>query len=187
MAVGGVHVGRQVGRRRRVVTPTLAAIPLESAIWAALHDVHDPEIPTISVVDLGVVRSVEANRGRIRVELLPTFVGCPALAVLQDAVAERLRAFADEVSVEISFAEPWTTERISEDGRAALRAAGFAPPARHQDETRDVRLLPVLPVAECPYCGSRNTTLLNAFGPTLCRAIYHCAECRQPFEQFKEV
>jgi len=171
-----------------VVAPTLAAIPLESAIWAALHDVHDPEIPTISVVDLGVVRSVTAGEGSIRVELLPTFVGCPALAFLQDAVAERLREFADDVRVDISFAEPWTTERISEDGRAALRAAGFAPPAaRHPDESRDLRVLPVLPVAECPYCGSRNTTLENAFGPTLCRAIYHCADCHQPFEQFKEV
>ena len=171
-----------------MVAPTLAAIPLESAIWAALHDVHDPEIPTISVVDLGVVRSVTAGEGSIRVELLPTFVGCPALAVLQDSIAERLREFADDVRVDISFAEPWTTERISADGRAALRAAGFAPPApRRQDESRDLRVLPVLPVAECPYCGSRNTTLENAFGPTLCRAIYHCADCRQPFEQFKEV
>ena len=171
-----------------MVAPTLAAIPLESAIWAALHDVHDPEIPTISVVDLGVVRSVTAGEGSIRVELLPTFVGCPALNVLQDSIAERLREFADDVRVDISFAEPWTTERISEDGRAALRAAGFAPPAAgRQDESRDLRVLPVLPVAECPYCGSRNTTLENAFGPTLCRAIYHCADCRQPFEQFKEV
>ena len=171
-----------------MVAPTLAAIPLESAIWAALHDVHDPEIPTISVVDLGVVRGVTVGEGSIRVELLPTFVGCPALNVLQDTIAERLREFADDVRVDISFAEPWTTERISADGRAALRAAGFAPPApRHQDESRDLRVLPVMPVAQCPYCGSRNTTLENAFGPTLCRAIYHCADCRQPFEQFKEV
>jgi ring-1,2-phenylacetyl-CoA epoxidase subunit PaaD len=171
-----------------VVAPTLAAIPLESAIWAALHDVHDPEIPTISVVDLGVVRSVAVGEGSIRVELLPTFVGCPALNVLQDSIAQRLREFAADVRVDISFAEPWTTERISEDGRAALRAAGFAPPAaRRPDESRDLRVLPVMPAAQCPYCGSRNTTLENAFGPTLCRAIYYCTDCRQPFEQFKEV
>jgi ring-1,2-phenylacetyl-CoA epoxidase subunit PaaD len=157
--------------------------PLESAVWAALHDVHDPEIPTISVVDLGVVRSVAAERATIRVELLPTFVGCPALEVMRADVEARLREFADDVRVEISFAEPWTTERISEAGRAALRAAGFAPPAPSQG----LPILPVLPVAECPYCGSRNTALENAFGPTACRAIYHCADCRQPFEQFKEV
>ena len=171
-----------------MVAPSMAVIPLESAVWAALHDVHDPEIPTISVVDLGVIRAVQAGAGRIRVELLPTFVGCPAINVLQDTIAARLREFADDVSVDISFAEPWTTDRITDDGRAALRAAGFAPPpARHQDELLDLRILPVLPVGECPYCGSRNTTLENAFGPTLCRAIYHCADCRQPFEQFKEV
>ena len=171
-----------------MVAAALAVRPLESAVWAALHDVHDPEIPTISVVDLGIVRSVETGEGNVCVELLPTFVGCPAIDVMRAAVEERLREFAADVRVEISFAEPWTTERISEDGRAALRAAGFAPPAaRHPDESRDLRVLPVLPVAECPYCGSRNTTLENAFGPTLCRAIYHCADCRQPFEQFKEV
>jgi ring-1,2-phenylacetyl-CoA epoxidase subunit PaaD len=171
-----------------VVAPTLSSRPLEAAVWAALHDVHDPEIPTISVVDLGVVRSVATDEGRIRVELLPTFVGCPAIDVMRESVEARLRPFADDVSVEISFAEPWTTERISDAGRVALRAAGFAPPPpRTSAVDRFLSVLPNPPVGECPYCGSRNTTLENAFGPTLCRAIYHCADCRQPFEQFKEV
>jgi ring-1,2-phenylacetyl-CoA epoxidase subunit PaaD len=92
----------------------------------------------------------------------------------RDAIAQRLREFADEVSVDVSFTEPWTTERITADGRAALRAAGFAPPSED-------------PVTQCPYCGSRNTRMDNAFGPTLCRAIYYCSACRQPFEQFKLV
>ena len=170
-----------------MVGPATIPRPLESAVWAALHDVHDPEIPAISVVDLGVVRSVDAADGRIRVELLPTFVGCPAIDVMRASVEERLRGFADEVSVEVSFAEPWTTERITDEGRAALREAGFAPPARDGSLGRTLSVLPQLPVGECPYCGSRNATLENAFGPTLCRAIYHCADCRQPFEQFKEV
>jgi ring-1,2-phenylacetyl-CoA epoxidase subunit PaaD len=170
-----------------MVSPTLAARPLESAVWAALHDVHDPEIPAISVVDLGVVRSVEAADGRIRVELLPTFVGCPAIDVMRESVEERLRGFANEISVEISFREPWTSERITPEGRARLRESGFGPPAPSDHESADGRALPVLPVAECPYCGSRNTTLENAFGPTLCRSIYHCTDCRQPFEQFKMV
>jgi ring-1,2-phenylacetyl-CoA epoxidase subunit PaaD len=171
-----------------VVAQQVAVRPLESAVWAALHDVHDPEIPTISVVDLGVVRSVAAEEGRIRVELLPTFVGCPAIDVMRQSVEDRLREFAVEVNVDISFAEPWTTERVTDEGRVALRAAGFAPPQRsHGDSNRILSVLPQLPVGECPYCGSSNTTLENAFGPTLCRAIYHCADCRQPFEQFKEV
>ena len=171
-----------------MVAPQMSTRPLEAAVWAALHDVHDPEIPTISVVDLGVVRSVAAEANCIRVELLPTFVGCPAIDVMRESVEERLRPFADEVSVEISFAEPWTTERISAAGRVALRAAGFAPPPpRTGDDDRFLWVLPNPPIGECPYCGSHNTTLENAFGPTLCRAIYHCADCRQPFEQFKEV
>ena len=170
-----------------MVAPTLSPRPLESAVWAALHDVHDPEIPTISVVDLGVIRRVETGDGTIRVELLPTFVGCPAIDVMRHDVEERLADFAADVSVEISFAEPWTTERITPTGRAALRAAGFAPPQPSVDSGWMLSVLPSLPVGECPYCGSRNTTLENAFGPTLCRAIYHCADCSQPFEQFKEV
>lgn len=171
-----------------MVAPQMSTRPLESAVWAALHDVHDPEIPTISVVDLGVVRSVETGENSVRVELLPTFVGCPAIDVMRESVEQRLADFADDVSVEISFAEPWTTERISDAGRAALRAAGYAPPPpRSGDADRFLTVLPQQPVGECPYCGSRNTTLENVFGPTLCRAIYHCADCRQPFEQFKEV
>jgi ring-1,2-phenylacetyl-CoA epoxidase subunit PaaD len=170
-----------------VVAPTLATRPLESAVWAALHDVHDPEIPTISVVDLGVVRTVTTEEGSIRVELLPTFVGCPAIEVMRAAVEDRLGEFADEVTVEISYAEPWTSERITDEGRRVLRESGFAPPATPAPAGSTLSILPVLPVAECPYCGSRNTTLENAFGPTLCRAIYHCTNCRQPFEQFKEV
>ena len=167
----------------------MAVRPLETAVWAALHDVHDPEIPTISVVDLGVVRRVIAEPDQIRVELLPTFIGCPAIEMMRSAVEERLRDFADEVTVEISFAEPWSSDRITSEGHAALKRAGYAPPpsAVARGTGRELSVLPALPVAECPYCGSRNTTLENPFGPALCRAIYHCADCRQPFEQFKEV
>ncbi len=173
-----------------VAPTTLSTRPLASAVWAALDDVHDPEIPTISVVDLGVVRSVETSDNSVRVELMPTFVGCPAIQVMREAVAERLREFATDVQVEISFKEPWTTERITPQGRATLRQAGFAPPhvsLGPAGGNRFLTVLPDLPTGECPYCGSRNTTLENAFGPTLCRAIYHCTDCRQPFEQFKEV
>ena len=186
---GAARFARSSGRRptAKEPIPRRLGIPLESAVWAALHDVHDPEIPTISVVDLGVVRRVDVNDNSIRVDLLPTFVGCPAIDVMRGAVADRLREFADDVSVEISFAEPWTTERITRDGRRALSAAGFAPPPSPAGQVRSLSVLPVLPQAECPYCGSRDTRLENAFGPTQCRAIYHCTNCLQPFEQFKEV
>ena len=164
----------------------------ERAVWEALAEVADPEIPTISVVDLGVIRSVAFDGPRLTVELLPTFVGCPAIEVMQHDIGKRLHDFADEVVVEVSFAEPWTSDRITPDGRERLRSSGFAPPVAVQaapvaSSFEADELLSVLPIATCPYCGSRNTTLENPFGPTLCRAIYHCADCRQPFEQFKTV
>src|SRR3954465_8529756 len=99
----------------------MAVRPLESALWAALHDVHDPEIPTISVVDLGVVGSVETEPGRVRVELLPTFVGCPWLGVMRSTFEEGLHEFADDVELRVSFAKPWTTESITAAGRIHLR------------------------------------------------------------------
>ena len=154
----------------------------EAAVWAALAEVPDPEIPTISVVDLGVIRGVQVDGERLTVEMLPTFVGCPAIEVMRAQIGERLAPLADEVIVKLSFAEPWTSDRITEDGREHLRTSGFAPPGLGPADE-----LTVMPIASCPYCGSRNTTLENPFGPTLCRAIYHCADCRQPFEQFKRV
>ena len=155
----------------------------EAAVWAALAEVPDPEIPTVSVVDLGVIRRVQVEGERLTVEMLPTFVGCPAIEVMRAQIGERLAPLAGEVVVKLSFAEPWTSDRISPEGREKLRGSGFAPPPgiALADE------LSVMPIATCPYCGSRNTTVENPFGPTLCRAIYHCADCRQPFEQFKRV
>jgi ring-1,2-phenylacetyl-CoA epoxidase subunit PaaD len=166
--------------------------------WAELERIPDPEIPAISVVDLGVIRGIAfeprpAGGERLRVELLPTFVGCPAIGVMRKQIAERLGALAlaDEVIVDVSFAEAWTSDRISPAGRERLRASGFAPPAGEAPVAAgldELSILDPLPApATCPYCGSRDTRLENPFGPTLCRAIYHCAACRQPFEQFKRV
>jgi ring-1,2-phenylacetyl-CoA epoxidase subunit PaaD len=174
-----------------------AGDPRDAVVWAALDEVPDPEIPTISVVELGVIRGfafepMVAGGERLAVELMPTFVGCPAIDLMLQTVGERLRALdvADEVSVELSFAEPWTSDRISAEGREKLRAGGFAPPHLVEIATASPPSgseLAMLDVASCPYCGSRNTTLDNPFGPTLCRAIYHCEDCHQPFEQFKAV
>ena len=164
----------------------------ERRIWDELGRISDPEIPAISLVDLGVIGSVTVDRDRARIELLPTFVGCPAIEVMRSEVAERIGAMglADRVEVEITFDPPWTSERITPEGRERLRLSGFAPPhvgPSVPDAAVGLDELAVLPLAECPYCGSRNTTLENPFGPTLCRAIYHCADCRQPFEQMKRV
>lgn len=166
----------------------------ERQIWDELAAIPDPEIPAIGLVDLGVIGSVTVADDRTaRVELLPTFVGCPAIGVMRAEIERRIGdlGVVDGVEVRLSFDPPWTSDRISDHGRERLRLSGFAPPAPISPEAAiglaELDVLAVLPIAECPYCGSRNTTLDNAFGPTLCRAIYHCADCRQPFEQFKRV
>lgn len=167
--------------------PTLA----EQRVWDELARIPDPEIPAISVVDLGVIGSVAVGAGRVRVELLPTFVGCPAIGVMQEQITERIGALgiAPAVEVAVTLDPPWTSDRITPAGRERLRLSGFAPPAPLPAGPALGMLdeLAVLPIADCPYCGSRNTTMENPFGPTLCRAIYHCADCRQPFEQFKRI
>ena len=165
----------------------------EEVVWAALAQIPDPEIPAISLVDLGVIRGFAVGElpgggERLTVELLPTFVGCPAIDVMRQQIGERLTDLhiAEEVNVELNFTEPWTSDRITPAGREALRVSGFAPPMQIGSAFGGASLT-VLPIATCPYCASRNTTLENPFGPTLCRAIYHCGDCRQPFEAFKPV
>lgn len=160
----------------------------EDHIREALHEVMDPEIPNLSIVDLGIVRDVRVGEAAIEVELMPTFVGCPALDMIKEGVQERLAQLAEgrAVSVTVTLDEPWTSDRISERGRLRLKESGFAPPPTREVAGRST-LIPLMPVVECPYCNSRNTIMENAFGPTLCRAIYYCRGCRQPFEQFKRV
>ncbi len=158
------------------------------AVWEALAEVPDPEIPVVSVVDLGLVHAVELDRERLRVELLPTFVGCPALELIRDSVAERLAGMAPRVEVEMTFAVPWTSDRITANGHRKLRESGFAAPG--PAPAGDLPLfttIAVRPRATCPWCCASDTTMENAFGPTLCRSIHWCNRCRQPFEQFKAV
>lgn len=159
------------------------SLPSVGAVHDALAEVHDPEIPTISIVDLGIVHGVRVGDAGIRVELLPTFVGCPALDVIRDAVRERLEAFGRPVEVAFTFAQPWTSDRITPRGHEALRRGGFAPPVASGGSP-----LVALDVAvTCPLCGSLRTVLENVFGSAQCRSIRYCTSCRQPFEQIKSV
>jgi ring-1,2-phenylacetyl-CoA epoxidase subunit PaaD len=175
-----------------VVSGPATGVDLQ-AVWDALAEVPDPEIPVLSVVDLGLVHAVELDGERLRVELLPTFVGCPALDVIRDSVAARLAGMAPRVEVEMTFAEPWTSGRITAEGRRKLRESGFAPPEEGSESASGRQGRPLFatittrPQATCPWCGSADTALENPFGPTLCRAIFWCNRCRQPFEQFKAV
>ena len=155
-------------------------------VWAALAEIPDPEIPVVSLVDLGVVREVEVEGARVRVEFTPTFLGCPALEAMRDAMAERLRDLGAEPEIDVVLDDSWSTDRITPAGREKLRASGFAPPAPRAAGTPRLVQLQSRGFA-CPYCGSAETRLENIFGPTPCRSLRWCASCRQPFEQFKTI
>jgi ring-1,2-phenylacetyl-CoA epoxidase subunit PaaD len=155
-------------------------------VWEALGAIPDPEIPVISLVDLGVVRDVAVDGGRVRIEFTPTFLGCPALEVMRTLMAEAVRDLGGEADVQVVTEEPWTSDRITPAGREKLREAGFAPPGPRP--AGGLQLVDVRRGAfRCPYCGSTETKLENLFGPTPCRSIRYCTSCRQPFEQFKTV
>jgi ring-1,2-phenylacetyl-CoA epoxidase subunit PaaD len=160
---------------------------LNTAIWARLNEVMDPEIPAVSVVDMGMIRDVDLHNGDARVTVLPTFTGCPAIPIIKQDVEDAIRNVAEvrDVDVVFAFEPPWTPDRITPEGRRKLREFGLAPPTG----TGPVLISEIgLPkVAECPFCGSKNTRNDSMFGPTPCRAVYYCAECKNPFEQFKAV
>jgi ring-1,2-phenylacetyl-CoA epoxidase subunit PaaD len=165
------------------MTITATADSPEAAIWLALEDVPDPEIPRLSVVDLGVITHVSVDAANVaHITMTPTFSGCPAIDMMKTMVRERVEqlAFAS-VEVQVSFETPWNSNRISERGREALRQSGFAPPPKHNGYIE----LSVLEHVECPHCGSRNTELQTPFGPTSCRSIHFCHNCSEAFEQFK--
>jgi ring-1,2-phenylacetyl-CoA epoxidase subunit PaaD len=158
----------------------------EPQVWEALAEIPDPEIPVISIVELGVVRGVEVDDGSVRVDFTPTFLGCPALEVMQEAMRQRIRDLGAEPDVRVVTDDSWSTDRITPEGREKLRRAGFAPPAPRADGPPTLVQLE-LGAFRCPYCGSRETTLENIFGPTPCRSLRYCRSCRQPFEQFKTI
>ncbi len=153
------------------------------AVWAALAEIPDPEIPVISLVDLGVVKDVAVADGTARVDFTPTFMGCPALEAMQRAMESKIGALGLDAEIHVRLDDSWSTDDITAAGREKLRAAGFAPPAPRAAEKLD--LVQLQRGFRCPYCGSTETKLENLFGPTPCRSIRYCASCRQPFEQFK--
>lgn len=157
---------------------TTKTITPEEEVWDALREVDDPEIPGLSVVDLGIIRSVKSSEVGIEVQYMPTFTGCPAIDAIREMIEARLRPLSEHVSVRVTWEEAWTSDRISEKGRERLRIGGFAPPPREG-------LIGLRRATKCPYCGSHDTQMDNAFGPTLCRSIHYCNACRQPFEGFK--
>jgi ring-1,2-phenylacetyl-CoA epoxidase subunit PaaD len=155
-------------------------------VWAALADIPDPEIPVISLVELGVVKEVAVDGEHVRVDFTPTFLGCPALEVMKGTMEEKLAELGAEPDVRVVLDDSWSTDRITPAGREKLRAAGFAPPAPRGRAAPTLLQIQKAPL-HCPYCGSTDTRLENLFGPTPCRSLRYCSSCRQPFEQFKTI
>lgn len=169
---------------------TVAAASRTEAAWRVLAGVLDPEVPALSVVDLGLVRGIDERAdGGLEVVLTPTYSGCPAVEVIEsDVVAALEAASLGPVHVRRQFAPPWTTDWISNDGRRKLREYGIAPPsgqAAVHDGPRPIRIH--ARGVDCPRCGSAQTEKLSAFGSTACKALYRCLACREPFEHFKPI
>jgi len=154
-------------------------------VWEALADIPDPEIPVISLVDLGVVKDVAVDNGTVRVDFTPTFMGCPALEIMQRAMEVTIAELGATPDIRVRLDDSWSTDDITAEGREKLRVAGFAPPTPRPAERME--LVQLQRGHRCPYCGSTNTKLENLFGPTPCRSIRYCDDCRQPFEQFKTI
>ncbi|NOS93942.1 MAG: phenylacetate-CoA oxygenase subunit PaaJ [Cyclobacteriaceae bacterium] len=160
-------------------------IPVSTSIteiYQWLEEVKDPEIPVLSLVDLGVITEVEMDGPKVKIELTPTFAGCPAMEVMKNEIIDKLKSKGvAQVEVVISFRVPWSSEFISEKGKKALKQYGFAPPPSNKLFTD----LEILETAICPRCDGTHTIMKSPFGPTLCRSIYYCNDCKEAFEQFK--
>ncbi|WP_419180368.1 1,2-phenylacetyl-CoA epoxidase subunit PaaD [Bacillus xiapuensis] len=155
---------------------------LEKQVLEVLNDVKDPEIDTVSIIDLGMVEEVIAENGVVEIKILPTFLGCPALSIIQKNIENAVKAIEDVEKVKVEFINhpPWTSDRISEKGRNGLKAFGIAPPPRLMDSDGSWHV-------DCPYCGSTYVTMDNIFGPTACRSILYCKSCKNPFEAMKPI
>ena len=154
-------------------------------IWDALAEIPDPEIPVISIVDLGVVKNVDVAGDTVTVDFTPTFMGCPALDTMRLAMEATIAGLGATPDIRVRLDDSWSTDDITAEGQEMLRAAGFAPPTPRP--AGRIELAQLQRGFRCPYCGSTSTRLENLFGPTPCRSIRYCEECRQPFEQFKTI
>ncbi|MFY4026022.1 1,2-phenylacetyl-CoA epoxidase subunit PaaD [Achromobacter xylosoxidans] len=163
----------------------VAPVSIEQ-VYAWLQEVPDPEIPALSVVDLGVVRDVSWDGDACVVVITPTYSGCPAMREITEDIRQVLaRHGIGEVRVETRLSPAWTTDWMSEKGRAALKDYGIAAPAQQAIDISGISRRSAGPAIECPRCGSRDTRLVSNFGSTSCKALYRCVSCREPFDYFK--
>lgn len=155
--------------------------------WEVLQQVADPELPVVSVCELGIVREVQSGPDGVKVVVTPTYSGCPATEMIEVAIREALQeAGASGVTVETRLSPAWTSDWLTTEARVKLQAYGIAPPQPAANgQTQPLRFVP--PAPPCPRCGARTTTRLSEFGSTACKALYRCEQCREPFEYFKPI
>ncbi len=163
-----------------MVTPTAIDI---AELRRRISAIPDPEVPVLTIEDLGVLRSVDEVDGEIVVTITPTYSGCPAMHHIEQQIYAELAGAGSGGTVRTVFSPPWTTEWMSDDGRRKLREFGIAPPGRVETA---VSLSPAAAVT-CPRCGSDQTELVSAFGSTACKALHRCLDCLEPFDHFKEL
>lgn len=164
----------------------MTTLPTTEQVWAALTQIPDPEIPVINVVEMGIVRGVMVEGNKATVVMTPTFSGCPALHLIRDQIEQTTRSLGfGEVEVKTVLSPTWTTDWITPEARERLRRYGIAPPKPASSQDSLIQLKPS--PTRCPRCGSPNTSVKNTFGPTLCKAIHVCNDCKEPFESFKTV
>ncbi len=155
----------------------------KAQIYSWLEEVSDPEIPVLSVIDLGVVRDAQIIDGDWLITITPTYSGCPAMKTMEEDILSKLKEKrVDSVKVELVLAPAWSTDWLSENGRIKLREYGIAPPEHEVDKSV---LFAEPTVVPCPKCGSRNTRMVSQFGSTACKALYQCNECQEPYDYFK--
>lgn len=147
-----------------------------------LQQVKDPEISTISVVELGMIEDIHIEQSVVKIDVLPTFIGCPALDIIKNNIEKAVKAVPFVTQVQVSFLKspPWTSDRVTEFGRERLKEFGIAPPPKKLESDGSWTV-------NCPYCDSVYTTLDNLFGPTACRSILYCKNCKNPFEAMKPI
>lgn len=158
--------------------------PTEKAIWSELATIQDPEIPVLTLVEMKIIRSVKVMGEEVQVVMSPTFIGCPALDHMKEEIRSRLAAIGcGRVKIETTFSPPWSTDMLEPETLEKLRVYGIAPPPKSGEDLAATLARPVA----CPACGSTDTRMQSPFGATLCKQMYVCGNCRQPFERFKPV
>jgi ring-1,2-phenylacetyl-CoA epoxidase subunit PaaD len=165
-----------------------AAALSSDEIYAVLDEVKDPEVPVLSVVELGIIRGVESTDDGVVVTVTPTYSGCPAMRAIEEDITRALHEHGvQNVEVKTVFTPAWTTDWIPAPAREKLRAYGIAPPGMSDPEPPLVSIGRRRPAVRCPYCGSMRTEMKSEFGSTACKSIHACRDCRQPFEEFKAI